>query len=179
MWSSTIIPNQITCPSKPFLNGQTKRYEPVPSLLIGFIIIQWLLWHKENFLCFCKFIFSCFLHLLLRNTHLQGLFVWFLARNSYREFLWGDVSALRSHIGTSFSWMLILLIDCSWWVSLIFPCWCDLFETVSLDYSPPHFPLNLYPWTIVHPISPCKYVLVNLLFYHCLLVEGSQYFYIT
>ena len=38
--------------------------------------------------------------------------------------------------------------------------------------------LKLYPWTIVHPTSPCKYFLVNLLFYNCLLVEGSQCFYV-
>ena len=34
--------------------------------------------------------------------------------------------------------------------------------------------LKLYPWTIVHPTSPCKHVIVNLLCAHCLLVEGSQ-----
>ena len=39
--------------------------------------------------------------------------------------------------------------------------------------------LELYPWTIVHTNSPCKHVLVNLLFRHCLLVEGSQFIYIV
>ena len=39
--------------------------------------------------------------------------------------------------------------------------------------------LKLYPWTIVHPTLPCKHVLVNLLFHHCLLVEGSQLLYIV
>ena len=39
--------------------------------------------------------------------------------------------------------------------------------------------LKLYPWNIVHPNSPCKPVLVNLLFSHCLIVEGSQLFYIV
>ena len=38
--------------------------------------------------------------------------------------------------------------------------------------------LKLYPWTIFNPTSPCKNVLVNLLFHHCLLVEGSQSLYI-
>ena len=39
--------------------------------------------------------------------------------------------------------------------------------------------LKLYPCTIVHPTLPCKYVLLNLLFYHYLPVEGSQLFYIV
>ena len=34
--------------------------------------------------------------------------------------------------------------------------------------------LKLYSWTIVHPTLPCKSVLINLLFLHFLLVEGSQ-----
>ena len=39
--------------------------------------------------------------------------------------------------------------------------------------------LKLYPWTIVHTNSPCKHILVNVLFDHCLLVEGSQSLYIV
>ena len=35
--------------------------------------------------------------------------------------------------------------------------------------------LKLYPWNIVHLTSPCKYILIYLLFYNCLLMEGSQY----
>ena len=38
--------------------------------------------------------------------------------------------------------------------------------------------LKLYLWNIIHPTLPCKYVLVNLLFYHCLIVECFQSFYI-
>ena len=38
--------------------------------------------------------------------------------------------------------------------------------------------LKLYPCTIVHPTSPCRYVLVNF-FYHFLLVEGYQSFNIV
>ena len=34
--------------------------------------------------------------------------------------------------------------------------------------------LKLYSLTIVHPTSPCKHIVVYLLFDHCLLVEGSQ-----
>ena len=37
--------------------------------------------------------------------------------------------------------------------------------------------LKLYPWTIVHPTSTLKHVLVIVLFNHCLLVEGSQSIY--
>ena len=36
--------------------------------------------------------------------------------------------------------------------------------------------LKLHPWTIVHPTSPCKYVIVIRFLYRCLLVEGSQSF---
>ena len=39
--------------------------------------------------------------------------------------------------------------------------------------------LKLYPWTIVHTTSPCKHVLVNVLFHHFLLVEGYQSLYIV
>ena len=38
--------------------------------------------------------------------------------------------------------------------------------------------LKLYPWNIVHPTLPRKYVLVYLLFCRYLLVESSQPFYI-
>ena len=34
--------------------------------------------------------------------------------------------------------------------------------------------LKLYAFTIVHPTSPCKNVVVYLFFDHCLIVEGSQ-----
>ena len=76
-WGSPTIPHQITCPSKPFLNQHAKRCDPVPSFLIRFIIHQWLLWHKSNFLYFCKCIFCCLICLLLRKTHLQDLFLCF------------------------------------------------------------------------------------------------------
>ena len=39
--------------------------------------------------------------------------------------------------------------------------------------------LKLFPWTIVHPALPCKNVIVNLLFHHCLLAEGFRSFYIV
>ena len=39
--------------------------------------------------------------------------------------------------------------------------------------------LKLYPWTIAHPTSPCKHVIVDLLFHNCLIVEGSQSLYIV
>ena len=39
--------------------------------------------------------------------------------------------------------------------------------------------LKLYPWTILHPTLPWKYVLVNFLFCNCLVVEGPQSFYIV
>ena len=36
----------------------------------------------------------------------------------------------------------------------------------------------MYTWIIVDITSPCKYVILHFLFYHCLLVEVSQSFYI-
>ena len=36
----------------------------------------------------------------------------------------------------------------------------------------------MYPWIIVDITSPCKYVILHFLFYHCLLVKVSQSFYI-
>ena len=36
-----------------------------------------------------------------------------------------------------------------------------------------------YYWTVTHPNFPCKSFLVYLLFRYCLLVEGSNYFYIV
>ena len=34
--------------------------------------------------------------------------------------------------------------------------------------------LKLYALTIVHPTSPCKHIVIYLLFDHCLLLEDSQ-----
>ena len=39
--------------------------------------------------------------------------------------------------------------------------------------------LKLYPCTIVHPNLSCKCILLNFLFRHCLLMEGSQLLYIV
>ena len=38
--------------------------------------------------------------------------------------------------------------------------------------------LELYPLTTVHTTSPCKHIVVYLLFHNCLLVEGSHSIYI-
>ena len=46
LWASPVVPHHITCPSKPFLNRHAKHCKPVPSLLIRFIVHQWLLYHK-------------------------------------------------------------------------------------------------------------------------------------
>ena len=34
-------------------------------------------------------------------------------------------------------------------------------------------------WTVIHTNSTCKYVFAYLLFRHCLIVEGYNYFYIV
>ena len=56
---------------------------------------------------------------------------------------------LRSHTGTVFPSPLIFLVDCSWWVPLLRPCWRDLFETVSLDYRTSYFALQVFSWNVV------------------------------
>ena len=47
---------------------------------------------------------------------------------------------------------------------------CELFCLLHVDDTC----LKLYALTIVHPTSPCKHIVVYLLFDHCLLVEGYQ-----
>ena len=47
---------------------------------------------------------------------------------------------------------------------------CKLFCLLHVDETC----LKLYALTTVHPTPPCKYIVVYLLFDHCLLVEGSQ-----
>ena len=53
LWSNSIIPHHITCPSKTFLNWHDKCCESVPLVLIGFSIHQWLLWYRSIFLWIC------------------------------------------------------------------------------------------------------------------------------
>ena len=40
MWASPVIPHQITCPSKTFLNRHAKRYEPVPYFSSDYLLLQ-------------------------------------------------------------------------------------------------------------------------------------------
>ena len=63
-----------------------------------------------------------------------------------------------------FSSLLIFLVDCSWWVTLLRPCWRDLSETVSLDYSQSHFALQV-----------CSSKLVVLSFPVCVRFSVFQY----
>ena len=88
-WSSPVIPHQITCPSKPFLNRHDKRYEPVPSFLIGLIIHKWLLWHK-------KISLLLLMHIMLPSSPLADKYpspsIVFCVSvgKTYKAFLWGD-----------------------------------------------------------------------------------------
>ena len=67
---------------------------------------------------------------------------------------------------SSFILICFFPVDCSWWVLFIF------FVLTRIVWK-------AYSWTIIHPTSPCKYVFVYFLFCHCLIVEGSRYFYIV
>ena len=62
------------------------------------------------------------------------------------------------------------MLDGPTFALLLLIVYCESFCLFHVDETC----LKLYALTIVHPTSPCKDIVVYLLFDHCLLVEGSQ-----
>ena len=72
-----------------------------------------------------------------------------------------------------FTCPLISLIDCSWWVPLLHPCWWDLFETVSVYSRPSHFALQVCSRNVVVLLLPvCGSLSVSL---HCIIDSTTSF----
>ena len=90
-----------------------------------------------------------------------------LIRNSHREIICGNTYVLG---GATPALSLLILIR---FFQLIALGECFYFVHVEKTC------LKSYSWNVIHPTLPRKYVLVYFVFHYCLLMGGSNYFYIV
>ena len=110
---------------------------------------------------------------MLRKTYLQGPFLCLGKETPLRSSFEVIQKCSKEPHRHCFSCLFIFLVICPWWVTLLCPCWRDLFETVSLGYYPYHLALHVYYHKfVVLPLPDCRRLLVFLHF----IVDSMNFF---